>query len=160
AIDTTNPQFFDAIPPQAIQERSLVWDTQMFEVFGEQQFRNLKQGVTRHVSSPSSIPLAGAGSFQNKDVQLVLTGTAKCDGQDCAVIDYRAFFNAFELKMPKETLTGRSHYWGQIWVLLRTQRILRATLYEDVLGEVSAPGLQKPQPVNVFRIGILEPVKE
>jgi hypothetical protein len=159
AADMSKAEFFRDLKSTNMQEQNLVWDSRMFEIFAEDHFEDLKQNTPYHLPG-ESVPLAGAGTFQNKDAQLILTGTAPCNGQDCAVIDYRAFFNTFELQMPKETLTGRSHYWGQVWVSLSTKRIVRATLYEDVLGEVVSQGSTKPQPVNVFRIGLFEPVKE
>lgn len=160
AVNTSEAEFFKNLPDGAMQERNLVWDTRMFELFGEDQLRNLTPNKPYRFPGPTAVPLAGAGTFQNKDAQLILTGTSKCDRAECAVIDYRAFFNTFELQLPNQKITGRSHYWGQVWVSLKTRRILRATLYEDVLGEFSAPGLATPVPVNVFRIGVLEPVKE
>ena len=57
------------------------------------------------------------------------------------------------------TLTGRSHYWGQIWVALATKQIEYATLYEDVLGEMTL-GQGSPQLIDVFRSGVLEPVAQ
>src|SRR5262249_11968173 len=137
AETTTNTEFFRNFPQNAMQEQNLVWDSRMFELFGEEQFENLKSNSPSHFPSPPAVPLAGAGPFQNKDVQLLLSGTGTCGDQECALIDYRAFFNTFELKLPKETLIGRSHYWGQVWVSLATKRLVRATLYEDVLGEVT-----------------------
>jgi hypothetical protein len=160
AADTTKPEFFRDLTSITMQEQNLVWDTRMFEIFAEDVFADVRAKTEYHLPR-EIIPLAGAGTFQNEDPRLTWTGTSHCsDREECAVIDYRAFFNTFELRIPKETLNGRSHYWGQVWVSLSTKRIVRATLYEDVLGEVVPEGLGKPQPVNVFRIGLFERVKE
>jgi hypothetical protein len=72
------------------------------------------------------------------------------------LIEYRAFFNPLEIANGGMTLTGRSHYWGGIWVSLATRQIEYATLYEDVLGELKL-GQDSPRPVSVFRTGIFEP---
>jgi hypothetical protein len=160
APNATEPGFFEALPPNAIQERNLVWDSRMFEIYGEEHFSDIRPDVTYHVPGSAEIPLAGAGTFQNKDSQLDSSGTSQCSGEQCAVVDYRAFFNPFELRLLSQTLAGRSHYWGQIWISLKTHRILRATLYEDVLGEVRSPESAISQPVNIFRIALFERIED
>jgi hypothetical protein len=156
APNMTKPEFFVSIPTATLQDKDLVFDARMFEIFGEGEFEHLKPNVAYSFSGNGvSVPLAGAGTFTNKDVQLTLTGTTVRDGVLCAVVDYRALFNPVQLELPNMKMHGRSHYWGQIWVALPEKRIEYGTLYEDVLGEVG-DGKTSPQPINVFRIGTLE----
>jgi len=155
--DMLKPGFFRGFPPMAMQERNLVWDTEMIEAFGQTQFEHLRLNTPYHVPDSADVDLAGMGSFHHKDLQLIWTGISKRNGQECALIDYRAFFNQLEISNPAVTLTGRSHYWGQIWVSLTTKRIEYATLYEDVLGEMKLQSQEKPMTISVFRIGTLEP---
>ncbi|MBP1624754.1 MAG: hypothetical protein H6Q07_2774, partial [Acidobacteria bacterium] len=49
-------------------------------------------------------------------------------------------------------------YWGQIWVSLATRQIEYATLYEDVLGEITFPGMDSPKVIDVFRSGVFQPL--
>lgn len=154
---TTKPDFFRNFPPTAFQARNLVWDTQMLEGFGQDEFANLKLNTPYHVPGVEVVALAGAGAFRHKDVQLFWSGYSLRNGQECALIDYQAFSNRLEIKTPGLTLTGLSHYWGQIWVSLATRRIEYATLYEHVTGELLMPNLQKPMPVVVLRTGVFEP---
>jgi len=154
----TTDAFFRGIPASATQERNLVWDTQMFEIFGLKELDRLKLGDTYHFQPASDVSLAGAGTFTNRDVQLTLIGTTTRNGRLCAVVGYQAFFNRVQLQLPALTMTGRSHYWGQIWVALPAKELEHATLFEDVLGEVTQ-GPQPAQPVSVFRSGMLERVQ-
>ncbi len=156
--DMLKPEFFPGFPPLAIQERNLVWDTHMFESFVGPVWDKLALNVPYHFA-PEEVPLAGAGTFYNHDIQLTLFGLAERNGVPCALIDYRAFFNKVNVASPTVNMTGRSHYWGQIWASLATRQIEYATLYEDVLGEVKAPGMEKPMTINVFRIGSFERAK-
>jgi hypothetical protein len=73
------------------------------------------------------------------------------------VIDYRALFNTLEGKTVAFALVGRSEYWGQIWVSLATRQIEYATLYEEVLGELTLQGQEKPMTISVVRVGVFEP---
>ena len=150
------PAFFKNAPPTAIIERNLVWDTEALDMFAHTPLEHLKPNEPYRLLSSQTVDMPGIGSFQNRDVQLTLTGRSRRNGQDCAVIDYRAFFNPLSIANGGMTLTGRSHYWGQIWVALATRQIEYATLYEDVLGEMQLPGQDK-QLIDVFRSGVLEP---
>jgi len=154
--DSMKADFFKAFPPSAVMERNLVWDTQMFEMFGQAQFPHLKLNEPYHFVS-GDVNMPGVGIFTNKDVVLVWTGRSQMHGQDCAVIEYRAFFNPVDINNAGLLLKGRSNYWGLIWVSLATKQIEYATLYEDVLGELTLPG-QNMQVMDVVRTGTFEPM--
>jgi hypothetical protein len=152
------PDFFKNAPPTAIVERNLVWDLEALEMFGQSQFGHLRLNEPYRLLSGQTVDMPGIGTFQNRDIQLTWTGRSRRNGQDCAVIDYRAYFNPLAIANGGMTLTGRSHYWGQISVALATRQVEYATLYEDVLGEMKLPGQDAPQVIDVFRSGVLEPL--
>ena len=153
----TAPEFFRGFPPAAIQQRNLLWDTHMIEGFAADLDR-LKPGVPWHVPDTSEVPLAGAGTFRHHDLQLILTGTSERNGQKCAIIDYLALFNTIEGKTPGMALVGRSDYWGQIHVSLATRQVEYATLYEEVTGQLTLQGQEKPMNISVVREGTFEPL--
>ena len=155
---TMKPDFFKAFPPTAVIERNLVWDTGMIEWFGQNFFENLKLIQPYHIASDHDMNLPDVGTFRNRDVVLEWIGRSQRNGQDCALIEYRAFFNPLEIVNGGMTLKGRSDYWGQIWVSLATKQIEYATIYENVGGEMQLAGQNTPQVISVFRIGSLEPL--
>ena len=157
---TMQPEFFKAFPATAVFERNLVWDTGMIELFGQQYFEKLKLNQPYHAMAEQSVKMPGMGTFHNRDVILEWVGRSYRNGQDCALIDYRAFLNPLEIAVGGMTLRARSDYWGQIWVSLKTKQIEHGTLYENVSGEMKLPGQDTPQPLNVFRSGVFEPVAE
>ena len=152
------PEFFKSFPATAVFERNLVWDTGMIELFGQQYFDKLKLNQPHQAMSEQSVQLPGLGSFHNRNVLLEWVGMSLRNGQNCALIDYRAFGNPLDISAGGMTLRARSDYWGQIWVSLKTKQIEYATLYENVSGEFKLPGQDSPQPLSVFRIGTFEPV--
>jgi hypothetical protein len=152
------PDFFKGFPPTAVHERNLVWDTGMLELFGQDQFQHLKLNTPYRLLSGQDVNMPGLGTFHNRDVQLTWIGRSHRNGQDCALIEYRAFFNPLQIDNGGMTLKGRSHYWGEIWVSLSTKQIEHATLYEDLLGEMTLAVQGKTQIISVFRSGVLEPV--
>jgi hypothetical protein len=157
--ETMKPEFFKGFPATAVFERNLVWDTGMIEMFGQDQFEHLKLNAPYRMISAQDVDMPGVGKFHNRDVQLTWIGRSQRNGQDCAVIEYRAHFNPVEIANAGMTLKGRSHYWGEIWVSLATKQIEYATLYEDVLGEMKLIG-QDARVINIFRSGVFEPVTQ
>jgi hypothetical protein len=155
---TMHPDFFKGFPPTAVMERNLIWDTGMFELFGQNYLDHLKLNEPYHAISNESLDLPGVGTFHNRDIVLQWVGRSRRNGQDCAVIQYQAFFNPLEIANGGVTLNGRSHYWGEIWVSLTTKQIEYATLFEVVIAEMKLPGQESMQVINVFRSGTFEPV--
>jgi hypothetical protein len=150
------PDFFHGFPAMAMKERNLVWDTHMFEGFAKAYPDALELNKPYHAPAGDAA-LAGAGTFQNRDIQLTLVGRTKRNGEECALVNYSALFNKLNVDAGGVTLTGRSNYWGQIWISTATRQIEYATLFEDVLGELKLPGQPSAQVINVFRSGSFEP---
>lgn len=155
---TMSPDFFKSFPPSAVMERNLVWDTGMFEAFAENYFDQLKLNVPLHTGQDQEVKMPDVGTFHNRDIVLEYVGRSQRNGQDCALIDYRAFFNPLQIASGGMTLNGRSDYWGEIWVSLATKQIEYATINEEVNGELKLPGQDAAQPLSVFRVGSFEPV--
>ncbi len=155
---TLQPGFFKGFPATAVFERNLVWDTAMIEHFGQDFFQYLKLNEPYHVASEENVNMPDVGTFHNRDIVLEWIGRSQRNRQDCALIEYHAFFNPLEIVNGGMSLKGRSDYWGQIWVSLATKQIEYATLYESVVGDMKVAGQSTPQVVNVFRSGALEPI--
>ena len=155
--DTLKPDFFKLFPSSAVFERNLIWDTSMMESFGQNFFDQLKLNVPLHISTDQDVIMPGVGTFHSRDTVLEWVGRSERNGQECALIDYRSFFNPLQLAVGGMTIQGRSDFWGEIWVSLATKQIEYATIYEEVSGEMKLPGQDTPQLVSVFRIGTFEP---
>jgi hypothetical protein len=154
---TMKPDFFKGFPPTAVVERNLVWDTGMFEMFGQNFFDRLKLNEPYHSMSNDDVNMPDVGVFHNRDVVLEWIGRSQRNGQDCALIKYQAYFNPLEIANAGLSLKGRSDYWGEIWVSLATKQIEYATLNEVVVGEMKLAGQETMQVINVLRIGTFEP---
>ncbi len=155
--NTMAPEFFKAFPASAYLERNLVWDTQMFEMFGQKFFDKLQLNRPFHAASDQDVNLPAMGNFRNHDLVLEWVGRSERNGQECALIEYRAFFNPVQLATGGMKMDARSDYWGEIWVSLSTRQIEYATLYEEVTGQMKLPNQDAPMPLNVFRMGTFEP---
>jgi hypothetical protein len=156
--ETLATDFFKSFPPSAFMERNLVWDTTMFELFGQKYLHKLHLNEPFHTAADEDVKMPGLGTFRNHDIVLEWIGIDRRNGQDCVLINYRAFFNPIDIEAGSMTLKGRSDYWGQIWVSFTNRQIEYATLYEEVMGQMKPAGQQATTPIHVFRIGSFEPV--
>jgi len=139
--DMLKKEFFPGFPEIEIKSKNLVWDMHMIEEFAWDYFDRLELNQPYAIQSqPEDVPLAGAGTFQNRRIELTWVGLSKRNNEICALIQYQALMNKFTTSMMNMAFQGRSHYWGDIWVSLKDKQIEYATLTEDVLVEFKLPG--------------------
>jgi hypothetical protein len=156
---TFKPDFFKAFPPTAVYERNLVWDTGMIEHFGQGYFQHLRLNEPHPVISNAQVDMPGVGWFRNHHVVLEWVGRSQRNGQECALILYRAFFNPVQIANAGMKTNARSDYWGEIWVSLTTKQIEYATIYESVVGEMRLAGQDAPvQSTSSVRVYFNRPV--
>jgi hypothetical protein len=150
-------EFFPGFPEMEVKTKNLVWDMHMIEQFSWDHFGKLELNQPYAIQTqPEDVPLAGAGTFQNRRIELTWVGLSKRNDEICALIQYQAFMNKFTTSMGSMSFQGRSHYWGDIWVSLSDKQIEYATLYEDVLVEFKLPGQGSKQVMGILRKGTFE----
>lgn len=133
--------FFKAIPEGNMLIRNLIWDVFGFDLFAYSYWDSLERNIEYHAHTLSSeIELAGQGTFQNRDIRLTWIGLTELNNEICAVIKYSAMNNPLKLELANLTMTGRSHYWGEVYVSLSDKQIEYATLLEDVVTDVLFKG--------------------
>ena len=118
---TMKSDFFKGFPPTAVMERNLVWDTGMIEHFGQNFFEHLKLNEPYHVLSNQELTMPDVGTFKNRDVVLEWVGRSQRNGQDCALITYKAFFNPLEIANGGMTLTRTQRLLGRDLGVARDQ---------------------------------------
>ena len=155
--DMLKKEFFPGFPDSEMKTKNLVWDMHMIEQFAWDHFEKLELNRPHAIQSqPEDVPLAGAGAFQNRQIELTWVGLSKRNNKLCALIQYQALMNKFTTSMGDMNFLGRSHYWGDIWVSLKDKQIEHATLLEDVLVEFKLPGQASRQLIGVLRKGSFE----
>lgn len=143
---------FPSFPPNSFHSKNLVWDMLAIESFAWTYFDSLMLNqIFRPTSKQKDVPLAGEGTFHNKDIQLTWTGISQMNDELCALIEYRTMDNPLVLDTEQLKIKGRSHYWGAIWVSLTDKQIEHATLYEDVVMDMNFAD-QASQLMNSTRI--------
>ena len=152
SADMLKPEAFVTFGENSAFTKNLVWDMMAIEGFAWSSFEKLKLNEPiKDERFNGKMDLAGQGSFENKDVQILWTGISERNGETCAVIEYRTFNNPLEYAGEGMSMKGRSHYWGTIWVSLEDKQVEHAVLYEDVVMEMNLPGQTSKQILNATR---------
>ena len=155
--DMLKAEFFPGFPSGEMKTKNLVWDMHMVEEFAWDYFDKLELNRTYAIqSTPQDVALAGAGTFQNRKVELTWTGLSKRNNKICALIQYQAFMNKFNTAVGNIAFQGRSHYWGDIWVSLEDKQVQHATLFEDVLVEFKLSDQANKQIIGGLRKATFE----
>lgn len=150
--DMLKPEAFATFGENSAFTKNLIWDMMGIEGFAWSSFEKLKLNESfADERFNGKMDLAGQGSFENKDVQIMWTGISERNDETCAVIEYRTFNNPLEYAGEGMSMKGRSHYWGTIWVSLEDKQIEHAVLYEDVVMEMNLPGQTSKQIMNAVR---------
>jgi hypothetical protein len=124
-----------------------------------------------HASANSEAPvhlgsMAEKGStFKNGEITLELKGTSQIDGARCALVAYDSGDSSFHMTikpMPQISIdvVGGSHYWGDLYVDLKTQWLRKATLSELVVSETSGAVLPQKMHGVVERALLLESISK
>lgn len=71
---------------------------------------------------------------------LTWIGLKKMNNKICAIIKYSTMNNPLKVEIEAMKMTGRSHYWGEVYVSLADKQIEYATLSEDVISDVLMKG--------------------
>ncbi len=152
SADMLKPEAFATFGENSAFTKNLIWDMMAIEGFAWSSFEKLKLNESfADERFNGKMDLAGLGSFENKDVQILWTGISERNGETCAVIEYRTLNNPLEYAAEGMSMKGRSHYWGTIWVSLEDKQIEHAVLYEDVVMEMNLPGQTTKQIMNATR---------
>ena len=150
--DMLKESFFKDFPPEIMETKVLIWDMVSIEVWAWNYFDKLSLNEAyRPAPDGESFQMAGAGSFQNKDLRLTWLGLSKMNEELCALIQYESLFNPLDMGWDSMSIKGRTNYWGNIWVSLEDKQIEYATLYEDGLLEVTFGEKAEKTLSNVFR---------
>lgn len=140
--------FFKDIPQADILIRNLIWDVAGLNWFAYWNWDNLELNKPYGDNNINNqeLDLSGQGTFENRNAEITWIGVTKQNDETCAILKYITMNNPLTVKLENMNMTGRSHYWGEIYVSLEDKEIEMATLLEDVVTDVSLEG----QPNNIL----------
>lgn len=152
--------FYTNLPEFTIITKNLMWDLMGIEGFAYWHWNDLKLNTEYEVTEANfEVDLAGEGTFENKDIRLKWIGITSIDNEVCAIIKYSTMNNPLSIKLENFAMTGRSHYWGEVYVSLLDKQIEYASLSEDVVIDLTITGQKENQLGYTVRNIKLEKIK-
>ena len=132
-------EFFESYLPEANPMiMNLIWDALAFDALAYSCLDSLVLNREfRAESMNSELKIADIGTFENRDIRVTWIGITKFNNELCAILKYSTMNNPLKLDMEGFSMSGRSHYWGEIYVSLSDMQIEYANLTEDVLTEIN-----------------------
>lgn len=133
--------FFQKKLPQANPyAMNLIWDALCFESLAYWGWDSLKLNQEHQLQDKNSNLNLAIGSFENKDVRMTWIGVTQINDEICAILKYSVMNNPLKVAFENISMSGRSHYWGEIYVSLSDKQIEYASLMEDVLTDMNIKG--------------------
>ncbi len=133
--------------------KTLIWDAATIETFGWNFFHKLELNKNFKPADfdDFSVKMGALGTLKMKELNMTWAGISKRNGEVCALIHYRSFANPVVSATNKMSLMGRSLYWGCIWISLKDKQIEYGTLNEDVVLEMTFPGVPEKRTIDMQR---------
>lgn len=139
--EVLNPQFFkDNLPGANPLIMNLIWDALAFDALAYCCWDSLELNKEFRAKNINSELELAIGTFENKDIKITWLGVTKINDETCAILKYSVMNNPLDVKFENIAMSGRSHYWGEMYVSLSDKEIEYASLTEDVLTDVSVKG--------------------
>jgi len=135
-------EFFNKNLPKADPHiMNLIWDALAFDALAYSYWNSLRLNEEFQAKSMNSeLKLANIGTFENKDIRITWLGITKINDKLCAILKYSVMNNPLKVEFENISMSGRSHYWGEIYVSLSDKQIEYANLTEDVLTDMQIKG--------------------
>lgn len=139
--DILAADFFQKRLPQANPYvMNLIWDALCFESLAYWAWDSLKLNKEYQLRDDNSKLDLAIGSFENKGIKITWIGVTKVNDEICAILKYSVMNNPLKVEFENISMSGRSHYWGEIYVSLSDKQIEYASLTEDVLTDMNIKG--------------------
>jgi len=134
--------FFKDIPQANFMIKNLIWDVSGLYWFAYWNWDKLELNKTYKDTDINNqeIDLSGEGTFENRNVEITWIGLTQMNNETCAILKYATMNNPLKINLENMKMTGRSHYWGEIYVSLEDKEIEMATLSEDVVTDLKFSG--------------------
>lgn len=147
-------EFYNNFPQQHVDLiRWFVQDGVAIETYGWMYFDSLKLNEVFYPAyfQNQRVDVENYVNFTNQSLSLHWTGVSKRNNETCAIIHYQAMYNNIDANTDVMKLSGRSMYWGDIWVSLTDKHIEYATMYEDVVFKMTLKANNYEQRLDLQR---------
>ena len=158
----TKLDFYKDVPPAHVEYvRMLVQDKFSFDIWGQMYLDSLRLNVPFYpdLFQNQQADFEQSVNFNTQKLNITWFGYSKINGKDCILLYYKSMYSPFLVDNDYMTVSGRSCFWGNIWILLNTRQIEYATMNEDVVSTMKLKGNDTEQQRNWQREVIYEKIE-
>jgi hypothetical protein len=136
--DIVRESFFARFPQGDIRHliKTLVWDGAMLEMFDllRDELQTLERGIPKTTGEfhDFDVRMGDFATLKMNDLIVEWSGVSKMNGEKCALVCYRSWSNP----VTGIGISGRSLYFGRLWISLVDGEFECMTLNEDVAMEI------------------------
>ncbi|MDR1339500.1 MAG: hypothetical protein LBK58_05565 [Prevotellaceae bacterium] len=158
----TSLDFYKNFPPaQTELIRTIIQDRVTFEVWGQMYLDSLRLNTSFHpdLFKNHQADFEQTGNFNTQKLNITWLGYSKINGKDCILVYFKSMYSPFQVDNDTMTVSGRSCFWGKIWILPDTRQIEYAVMNEDMLSHIKLKVNDFEQQFNKQREVIYEKVE-
>lgn len=98
-------------------------------------------------------------SFTSLYQKLVWSGITRHNNEICAVVKFESLYNPVKIDNQQMSVTGRSLYYGEMWISLEDKQVEHASMVEDVVMKVRNSSLPGEQFLDLQREIVFDKVR-
>jgi len=158
----TKLDFYKDFPPAHVERvRMLIQDKVTFEVWGLMYLDSLSLNVPFYPSlfQNQQANFEQSANFNVQKLNVTWLGYSKINDKDCILVYFKSMYSPFLVDNDDMVVSGRSCFWGNVWIFPDTRQIEYATMNEDIVSHMKLKGNNFEQQFNTQRELIYEKIK-
>jgi hypothetical protein len=127
-----------------------------FYVFDSLEFN--KEFVPKFMDN-NNVKFENWVTFTSRYQKLIWSGISKHSNEVCAIVKFESLYNPLKIDNNQMSVKGRSLYYGEMWISLKSKQVEYAVMAEDVIMKLKSTSFPEEQLVDLQREIVFNKVK-
>jgi hypothetical protein len=158
----TSLDYYKDVPPAQVElVRMFIQDKVAFEVYGQMYLDSLKLHIPFYPAlfQNQQADFEQSVNFNTQKLNITWLGYSEINGKNCILLNFKSMHSPFLVDNDMMIVSGRSCFWGNIWILPDTRQIEYAIMNEDMLYHLKLKTNNFEQQFNKQREVIYERIE-
>jgi hypothetical protein len=98
-------------------------------------------------------------TFTSRYQKLIWSGITKHNNEVCAIVKFESLYNPLKIENNQMSVKGRSLYYGEMWISLKSKQVEYAVMAEDVIMKLKSTSFPEEQLIDLQREIVFNKVK-
>lgn len=98
-------------------------------------------------------------TFTSRYQKLIWSGITKHNNEVCAIVKFESLYNPLKIENNQMSVKGRSLYYGEMWISLKSKQLEYAVMAEDVIMKLKSTSFPEEQLIDLQREIVFNKVK-